>query len=47
MLDPFLPLHWLFGQTMGINLELPPHLFIAFVGGWVLARTLKLIGSRR
>ncbi len=40
--SPWILLHWLCGPAIGINLELPIHLAIAFSGGWVLARVLKL-----
>jgi len=43
ILTPFFPLHLLFG-TLGLNLETPAHLAIAWAGGYVLARSLGLSG---
>jgi hypothetical protein len=41
-LSPFLPLSLLFGPVVGIHLEIPLHLALAFAGGYVLARCLGL-----
>jgi len=42
MLSPFFLLHLIAGSTVGMNLEIPLHLAIAWAGGYVLARSLHL-----
>lgn len=42
ILTPFFPLHLIFGSAVGINLEIPIHLAIAWAGGYVLGRVLNL-----
>jgi hypothetical protein len=41
ILTPFFPLHLIFGSAVGINLEIPIHLAIAWAGGYVLGRVLN------
>jgi len=40
ILTPFFPLHLLMGSTIGINLEVPFHLAIAWAGGYLLGRAV-------
>jgi hypothetical protein len=41
-LTPVFLMHLLFGPTVGINLEVPFHLAVAWLGGYLLARVLGL-----
>jgi hypothetical protein len=42
ILTPFFLLHVVFGSAVGINLEVPIHIAIAWAGGYVLGRVLGL-----
>jgi hypothetical protein len=42
ILTPFFPLHLVVGPIVGLHLEVPLHLAIAWAGGYVLARVLGI-----